>query len=207
MKRLALYGVLAVMTATAPRALTAQDEAAPRYRIGVRSMTMLSSMPLGKIAPAFDDLETGGSGLASPHASSFFFLTRLSSRIEAGVETFVATSSEKERTSVLLQGAGPVIEVGWGQRWRVGGGLQVGGIIVSATQAEQVAEESGEVREGSFYKAPTVFASPHLTLGRRFGNFELSLFGKYAAIAGVADGAQHFSTMYGGLSVARRFGQ
>ena len=195
------FAVLVVLSATIPRGILAQSEG--KYAVGIRSGLISGTMGLSGLDPAFDDLEADGP--RGPHMSGYFFLVRVRPHLRLGVETLVANSNKDLRTSMNYQAAGPVVELSYGQKWFVSGGMHVGGLIVNA-MSRQGAAPATSAATGSYYKGEGYFAAPSADVGYRFGRAEVGVYVKRVNIFGEKDrgGLSDFSSTFTGLRLAFR---
>jgi hypothetical protein len=187
-------------TTQAPRLEPTEVRASSRYRVGFRSVALLSTMRLSSIDPAFDDLHAVDATFA--HSSSLFFLRNLHPHTWAGVETFFGNSYNRKDTGMQIQGAGAVGEVSTLGTWQATAGIQVGGVIVSATSRNRATSKDG-VSSGTFYKGSGLFAAPYVMVGRERGKWTIGLVVKRALFAPGTTGLNRFSSTYGGVSVSR----
>lgn len=172
-----------------------------RYVMGIRSALILGTMELSGLDPAFDDLAADGP--EGPHMSGFFFLFKVRPNLRIGVETLVANSNQNAATTMNYQAAGPVIELSYGSKWFVSGGVHLGGLIVNA-MARQGAAPSEGASTGLFYKGNGLFVAPSVDIGYRFRRSEVGLFMKQVNIFGEEErgGISEFSSRFVGLRLA-----
>jgi len=181
----------------------AQDTPDWKYQVGLRTTFMVSPMSLSELGGGFTDLAAGGPAL--PHSSSIFVLWRLGAHTRLGIETLVGNSYPESSTQMLFQGSGVTVEYQTNGKWFAAASLQVGGMIVSATQAGEPGQDDGVPDAGAHYKQSGVFVAPHLALGRRVGRFEIRLVGKQVWQPD-SKGLSAFNSSYAGISLARLFG-
>lgn len=192
-----LLGLLVAHIAT-PASAQGRDR---KYVVGIRSALITGTMELSALDPAFDDLAADGP--AGPHMSGFFFLYKLRPFLRVGIETLVANSNQDEATTMNYQAAGPVIELSYGDRWFVSGGVHAGGLIVNA-MARQGAAPSEGATTGSYYKGNGLFVAPTIDVGRRLGRSEAGLFVKRVNTFGeqARGGLSAFSATFVGVRLA-----
>jgi hypothetical protein len=196
-KTLALIGIL---VATVPTEAAAQDRDR-KYVVGIRSALITGTMDLSGLDPAFDNLAADGP--TGPHMSGFFFLIKVRPNLRLGVETLVANSTQDARTTMNYQAAGPVVELSYGEKWFVAGGVHMGGLIVNAMAREGSAPSEGATA-GSFYKGNGLFVAPSVDIGYRFRRSEVGLFVKQVSILGEEErgGISDFGARFVGLRFA-----
>jgi hypothetical protein len=192
--------LLAVLVASLSAQAAAQDRDR-KYVVGIRSALITGTMDLSGLDPAFDDLEADGA--EGPHMSGFFFLYKVRRNLRIGVETLVANSDQNTATTMNYQAAGPVVELSYGERWFVSGGVHFGGLIVNAMARIGAAPSEG-ASTGSFYKGNGLFVAPTVDIGFRFRRSEAGLFMKQVNIFGERDrgGISDFSSRFVGLRFA-----
>ena len=197
LRTLVLIGILASSVA---KTATAQNSD-PKYVVGIRSALIVGTMDLSGLDPAFDDLEADGP--TGPHMSGYFFLYKVRSFLRIGVETLVANSDKNAATTMNYQAAGPVVELSYGSKWFVSGGVHMGGLVVNA-MARQGAAPSEGATTGSFFKGEGLFVAPTVDIGYRFRWSEVGLFAKRVNIFGEEDrgGISEFSSTFVGLRFA-----
>jgi hypothetical protein len=101
------------------------------------------------------------------------------------------------------QAAGPVVELSYGARWFISGGVHAGGLVVNAMARQGPAPSEG-ASSGSFFKGEGLFLSPYADLGYRFRRSELGVFIKQVNIFGEAErgGISDFGSTFVGLRFA-----
>lgn len=196
--------LIGIMAALLPSQAVAQSSAPARDRkfvVGIRSGLVSGTMELSGLDPAFGDLAADGP--EGPHMSGFFFMYKLRPFLRVGVETLVASSDQSEVTTMNYQAAGPVVELSYGERWFISGGVHGGGLIVNA-MSRVGAEPAEGASTGSFFKGDGAFLAPYVDVGRRFGRYELSAYVKQVNVFGQQErgGISEFSSTFVGL----RFG-
>lgn len=201
-RTLVLTGILAATAATLPAQAAAQAREA-KYVVGIRSGLITGTMTLSGLDPAFGDLAADGP--EGPHMSGFFFLVKVRSHLRIGVETLVSSSDQDASTTMNYQAAGPVVELSYGEKWFVSGGVHAGGLLVNA-MARQGAAPSQGASVGSFYKGNGMFVAPSVDIGYRFRRHEVGLFVKQVTIFGEEErgGLSDFSSTFAGLRFAVR---
>lgn len=196
-KLLALLGILAATVATQASAQS-HDR---KYNVGIRSGLITGTMALSDLDPAFDDLASDGPKGA--HMSGFFLLYKVRPHLRLGIETLVSNSDQTAVTTMNYQAAGPVVELSYGARWFISGGVHGGGLIVNAMARQGPAPSEG-ASSGSFYKGEGLFLAPYVDVGYRFRRSELGLFLKQVNIFGESDrgGISDFGSTFVGLRFA-----
>lgn len=196
-KNLVLLGILAAMLPTQAQT----QERDRKYVAGIRSALITGTMGLSGLDPAFDDLDPDGPD--GPHMSGFFLMYKVRPFLRIGVETLVANSDKNAVTTMNYQAAGPVIEVSYGKRWFISGGVHGGGLIVNA-MARQGAAPADGATTGSFFKGNGTFLAPYVDVGRRFRQYEVGMFLKQVNMFGEEErgGISDFNSTFVGL----RFG-
>lgn len=196
-KRLVVLGVL-VVSVTKPAAAQGRDRTVV---VGIRSGLIAGSMPLSRLDGAFGDLANDGP--SGPHMSGFYLLVTVRSHLRIGVETLVGNSDQEATTTMNYQAAGPMVELTYGDKWFVSGGVHAGGVIVNAMSRTGAQPASGAT-SGSYFKANGGFAAPYADLGHRLRRSEVGLYVKRAAMFGAKDrgGLSPFSATFVGV----RFG-
>jgi hypothetical protein len=194
MKTQLLAGLMAAMFATAAEA----QAPAHRYVTGIRSGLITGTMRLSELDAAFDDLAPGGP--AGPHMSGLFLMYRARPHLRIGIETLVASSDAKERTTMNYQAAGLVVEGTAGTTWFVSAGVHGGGLIVNVMARQGVARAAG-ADAGAFIKADGAFVAPYLDVGRRFRRFELGAYAKRVTVLGekARGGLTEFGSAFAGV--------
>lgn len=197
LRTLALIGLLVT---SAAKTVAAQNSDR-RYVVGIRSALIVGTMELSGLDPVFDDLAADGP--TGPHMSGFFFLYKVRPFLRIGVETLVANSDQDAATTMNYQAAGPVVELSYGDKWFVSGGLHMGGLVVNA-MARHGAGPSGGATAGSFYKGEGFFVAPTVDIGYRFRRSEVGLFAKRVNVFGEEErgGISDFSSTFVGLRFA-----
>lgn len=101
------------------------------------------------------------------------------------------------------QAAGPVIELSYGDRWFVSGGVHAGGLIVNAMVRQGAALSEGATT-GSYFKGNGLFVAPTIDVGRRLGRSEAGLFVKRVNTFGekARGGLSAFSATFVGVRLA-----
>lgn len=196
-RNLVLIGLLA---ATVPT-LAAAQESDRKYTMGIRSGLISGTMELSGLDPVFDDLEADG--LVGPHMSGYFLTYKVRPWLRIGIETLVSNSDKSDVTTMNYQAAGPVVELSYGARWFVSGGVHGGGLIVNAMARQGPAPSEG-ASTGSFFKGEGLFLAPYVDIGYRFRRTELGVFMKQVSIFGEADrgGISEFGSTFVGLRFA-----
>lgn len=151
---------------------------------GIRSGLIAGPMKLSRLDADFGDLANDGP--VGPHMSGFFLLVSARSHLRLGVETLVANSDQEATTTMNYQAAGPVVEVTYGDKWFVSGGVHAGGVIVNAMSRTDAPPTAGATR-GSYFKANGGFAAPYADVGYRLRRGEMGLYVKRAAMFGAKD--------------------
>jgi len=192
--------LIAILFMSAATQATAQEQER-KYIVGIRSGLITGTMDLSGLDPAFDDLEADGP--EGPHMSGFFFLVKVRPNLRIGVETLVANSDQNMATTMNYQAAGPVVELSYGSRWFISGGVHFGGLIVNA-MARQGAAPSEGASTGSFYKGNGLFLAPSVDVGFRFRRSEVGVYAKYVNLFGeeARGGIAEFSSRFVGLRFA-----
>ena len=195
--------LIGILVSSVPTTATAQSSDR-KYVVGIRSALIVGTMELSGLDPAFDDLAADGP--TGPHMSGFFFLYKVRPFLRIGVETLVANSDQTATTTMNYQAAGPVVELSYGDKWFVSGGVHMGGLVVNA-MARQGAAPSEGATTGSFYKGQGFFLAPSVDIGYRFRRSEVGLFGKRVNIFGEEErgGISDFSSTFVGLRFAVGF--
>lgn len=198
-KRLVVLGVL-MASVTRPTVAQGRDRSVVA---GIRSGLISGSMPLSRVDGAFDDLANDGP--SGPHMSGFYLLVKVRSHLRIGVETLVGNSDEEANTTMNYQAAGPVMELTYGDKWFVSGGVHAGGVIVNAMSRTGAQPASGATG-GSYFKANGGFAAPYADVGYRLRRTELTLYMKRAAMFGAKDrgGLSPFSATFVGIRLGVR---
>lgn len=106
---------------------------------------------------------------------------------------------------MLFQASGLTAEYQTGGTWFAAASVQVGGMIVSATESPEATAEGDRVRTGTHYKESGAFLAPQIGIGRRVGRYDLRLVGKQIWQF-KAKGLGAFDASYVGVSVARLLG-
>jgi hypothetical protein len=196
-KTLALVGTLMALVATNA---AAQDRDR-KYEVGIRSALITGTMNLSDVDPAFANLRNDGA--AGAHMSGFFLMFNIRPHLRIGVETLVSNSDMTAATTMNYQAAGPVVELTYGTRWFVSGGVHGGGLIVNA-MARQGAEPAEGASTGSFFKGDGAFLAPYADVGYRFRRGEVGMFVKQVNIFGQEDrgGIGGFSSSFVGVRFA-----
>jgi hypothetical protein len=194
---LALFGTLMALVATNA---AAQDRGR-KYEVGIRSALITGTMNLSDVDPAFANLSNDGAEGA--HMSGFFLMFNIRPHLRIGVETLVSNSDMTAATTMNYQAAGPVVELTYGTRWFVSGGVHGGGLIVNA-MARQGAEPAEGASTGSFFKGDGAFLAPYADVGYRFRRGEVGMFVKQVNIFGQEDrgGIGGFSSSFVGVRFA-----
>jgi hypothetical protein len=182
---------------------SAQSTSDWKYEIGVRTTFMVSAMPLSELGGGFKDLPAGGKAL--PHSSSIFVLWPVGTHTRLGIETLVGNSYPDSDAQMLFQASGITAEYQTGGTWFAAASVQVGGMIVSATESSEATAEGDRVRTGPHYKESGAFLAPQIGIGRRVGRYDVRLIGKQIWQF-KAKGLGAFDASYLGLSVARLLG-
>lgn len=182
---------------------SAQSTADWRYQIGIRTTFMASTMSLSELGGGFSDLPAGGKAL--PHSSSIFVLWPLGAHTRLGIETLVGNSYPESNTQMLFQASGVTAEYQTGGTWFAAVSVQVGGMIVSATESSEATAEGDRLRTGLHYKESGAFLAPQLGIGRRVSRYDVRLVGKQIWQF-KAKGLGAFDAAYVGVSVARLLG-
>ena len=200
-RHLLLIGFTAALLPLQATAQASTPTAPGKYVVGIRSGLVTGTMELSGLDPAFGDLAADGP--EGPHMSGFFFMYRLRPYLRIGVETLVASSDKGEATTMNYQAAGPVVEVSFGERWFVSGGVHGGGLIVNAMSRTGAAPAEG-ASTGAFFKGDGGFVAPYVDVGRRFGRYEASLYVKQVNVFGEKErgGIAEFGSAFMGV----RFG-
>jgi hypothetical protein len=196
-----MIAVLAVLPVGGRAA--AQTTSDWKYQVGLRTTLMVSAMPLSELGGGFSDLPAGGK--AMPHASSIFILWAVGEHTRLGIETLVGNSYPESGTQMLFQASGVTAEYQTGGTWFAAAGVQVGGMIVSATQSPTATVEGDRLGTGSHYKESGAFLAPQVGVGRRVGRYDVRLVGKQIWQF-KANGLSAFDAFYTGISVARLLG-
>ncbi len=173
------------------------------YHIGMRSAILLGSMDLSKIDGDFDSLDSNG--FTGPHHSGVFLAYDLNAHLRVGFETLAGNSDLKARTTMYFNCAGPVVELRYGGKVNMHGGLHAGAVIADAMTRQGVDEENG-VREGKHYKSAGYFAAPYLGIGINSGSREISIFVKHTNFFAGGDfyALDAFDASYVGLGLSWR---
>lgn len=174
-----------------------------KYEVGVRTMFVVSGMPLSQLGGGFTDLPAGGKAL--PHSSSIFVLWSLGAHTRLGIETLVGNSYPESDTQMLFQASGITAEYQTGGTWFAAASVQVGGMIASATQSSGEAQGLDGTGAGLHYKESGAFLAPQIGVGRRLGRYDVRFVGKQVWQFG-AKGLGAFDSFYTGISVARVLG-
>jgi hypothetical protein len=198
-KRLVVLGFLMA-------SLTQQMAAQGRDRTlvaGLRSGLISGPMKLSQLDAAFGDLANDGP--SGPHMSGFFLLVPVRSHLRLGVETLVGNSDQKAATTMNYQAAGPVVDVTYGEKWFVSGGMHVGGVIVNAMARADAAPATGATR-GSYFKANGGFVAPYIDAGYRYRRSEIGGYVKRVGMFGAKDrgGLSPFSATFVGVRLGIR---
>ncbi|CAG0930829.1 hypothetical protein PLCT1_01523 [Planctomycetaceae bacterium] len=196
-RTLVLIGLLA---ASVPTLAAAQDRDR-KYTVGIRSALITGTMDLSGLDPAFDDLTSDG--LVGPHMSGYFLTYKVRPYLRIGIETLVSNSDQTAATTMNYQAAGPVVELTYGAKWFISGGVHAGALVVNA-MARQGPAPSGGASTGSFYKGEGLFLAPYADIGYRFRRSELGVFLKQVNISGESDrgGISEFGSTFVGLRFA-----
>jgi hypothetical protein len=198
---LRILALIGILVSSLPKTAAAQNNDS-KYVVGIRSALIVGTMDLSGLDPAFNDLAADGP--TGPHMSGYFFLYKVRPFLRIGVETLVSNSDKSASTTMNYQAAGPVIELSYGNKWFVSGGVHMGGLVVNAMARQGAAPDEGATA-GSFYKGEGFFVAPSVDLGYRFRRFEVGLFAKRVNIFGedVRGGISEFSSTFVGLRFAR----
>lgn len=198
-QRLIAVGIL-MASVTQETAAQGRDR---RVVAGIRSGLIAGSMKLSQLDADFGDLANDGP--SGPHMSGFFLLVSVRSHLRLGVETLVANSDQEPTTSMNYQAAGPVVELTYGEKWFMSGGVHAGGVIVNAMSRAETAPSTGATR-GSYFKADGGFVAPYVDVGRRFARSEIGAYAKRAEIFGAKDrgGLSPFSATFVGVRLGIR---
>lgn len=196
-KTILIIGLVAATLSTTAQA----QQRDQKYEVGIRSALIVGSMNLSRLDPAFDDLAADGA--EGPHMSGFFFLYRVRPHLRLGVETLVSNSTQDERTTMNYQAAGPVVEISYGSRWFIAGGLHAGGLIVNAMARSGAAQPEG-AEAGAYFKGDGYFVAPSADVGYRFRRGEVGVFVKRVNVFGETDrgGLSEFGSTFAGLRFA-----
>ncbi len=197
--------VLMLFFSLLPTLATAQ-QAEKKFQIGMRSTMILGHMPLSDIDPTFDDLSASGGIGKGAHHSGVFFLYTVRPYLRVGFETLVGNASEKEETTMDFQAAGAVLDLTYGNKLFVAGGIHAGPMIVDAMHRTGSASEN-KVQDGRFYKSAGLFFAPYVGVGTRIRSYEARVFVKSVNVAPVesSDPIDAFNASYGGVSVGFNF--
>jgi len=182
---------------------SAQSTSDWKYEIGIRTTFMVSTMPLSELGGGFADLPAGGKAL--PHSSSIFVLWPLGAHTRLGIETLVGNSYPESDTQMLFQASGITAEYQTSGTWFAAASVQVGGMIVSATESSEATAEGDRLSTGLNYKESGAFLAPQIGIGRRVGRYDVRLVGKQIWQF-KAKGLGAFDASYAGVSVARLVG-
>lgn len=79
--------------------------------------------------------------------------------------------------------AGPVVEISYGSRWFIAGGLHAGGLIVNAMARSGAAQPEG-AEAGAYFKGDGYFVAPSADVGYRFRRGEVGVFVKRVNVFG-----------------------
>ncbi len=199
-RNLVLSGIMAALLPSQAFAQTSAPARDRKFVVGIRSGLVSGTMELSGLDPAFGDLAADGP--EGPHMSGFFFMYKLRPYLRVGVETLVASSDKGEATTMNYQAAGPVVELSYGARWFVSGGVHGGGLIVNA-MTRAGAEPAEGASTGAFFKGDGAFLAPYVDVGRRFGRYEASVYVKQVNVFGEKErgGLADFSSGFVGVRV------
>jgi len=150
--------------------LTTRLGSAAEYITGFKIDTVATDIKVSSVGTDdFSDVDSGSGW-------EFFILKQKSPNLRVGGSAFHLHGKASD-TTVDISGGGIMLELVYGKRWQIAGGLQVGGASIIATNKER-SSSTKEVNEGKFTHADGILASPYLTLGVTFGTIGVDLIAK-----------------------------
>lgn len=205
MLKAALTSTFIIFLLSSLAAAQEDDRDGGGFAIGLRSTVVIGHMNLSQLNPQFSDLRAESDIRKGAHHSSLYIVKHLKPWLSVGIESVVGNSDEDGATTMDFQGAGPLVQVKYGRKLHVAGGLNLGAVIVDAMTKRDSLDN--RVHEGVNYKSSGLYAAPYLGIGYSFDELDAMLFLKPMYVFNLEEKQEieAFSANYVGISLGWNF--